>query len=143
MYDRAAFNKNYDLQFSENPPNSLAWYASLNIVICLGSMVAQSHSQFEVNETFEGYDNFVKEQQWKYFRNACSCFVDLMFKDYSLLAVQAICGMVRYYLCWARTVVTYLVVFCSTTLVRPAVRLYSNGSSWPVGVCDRPAPKHR
>ena len=39
--------------------------------------------------------NVAGEQHWKYFRNACSCFLDLIFKDCSLMAVQAICGMVQ------------------------------------------------
>jgi hypothetical protein len=40
--------------------------------------------------------NFRDEQGWKYFHNATSCFVDLMFGNLvNLNAVQAIIGMVR------------------------------------------------
>jgi hypothetical protein len=39
-------------------------------------------------------NNFREEPSWKYFRNAASCFIDLLFKNSNLMAVQAICGMV-------------------------------------------------
>jgi hypothetical protein len=89
LFDRVSFNEKYDLQYSGNPPDGSAWYASLNIVLCIGCLLLQVRSQKDPNIIPE-------EQIWnKYFRNASSCFLDLLFDDGSLLAIQALVGMVR------------------------------------------------
>lgn len=90
----------YEAQYGGTPIGGSAWYASLNVVITLGSALAFAHFKMEPDEIpglvpCENAERIADEQHWKYFRNACSCFVDLMFKDCNLMAVQAICGMVR------------------------------------------------
>jgi hypothetical protein len=123
LYDRATFDKYYDLQYSGQPPCGPAWYASLNIVFCMGTMMSQVSSSEKAKQSFGGY-NTAEDQLWKYFRNACSCFVDLMFNDCSLLAVQAMCGMVRCCLHCFRARVTLLSGFRTADDLRAAAALY-------------------
>ena len=88
LFDRGVFDKSYDLQYSGNPPSGPAWYACLNIVLCIGCLLFQVRPQGEPN-------NSPGDLNWKkYFRNASSCFTDLLFEDGSLQAIQAIVGMV-------------------------------------------------
>lgn len=87
LFDRGVFDKSYDLQYSGNPPSGPAWYACLNIVLCIGCLLFRVRPQGEPN-------NSPGELDWKkYFRNASSCFTDLLFEDGSLQAIQAIVGM--------------------------------------------------
>ena len=89
LFDRASFNEKFNLQYSGNPPSGPAWYAALNIVLCIGCLLFQIRSQGPQNNTPE-------DPIWtRYFRNASSCFLDLLFEDGTLLAIQAIVGMVR------------------------------------------------
>lgn len=93
LYDRKAFYESYELQYLDKPIGGLAWYASLNVVLCFGSMILhddQDSKQFPYAES----KDFREESGWKYFRNATGCFVDLLFRDCNLMAVQAILGMV-------------------------------------------------
>lgn len=87
LYDRVAFDQNYELQYAGKPPTGVAWYASLNIIFCIGSMLAEHDNPQSVT---------APDAKWKkYFRNVSSRFAELMFEECSLLAVQAICAMVR------------------------------------------------
>jgi hypothetical protein len=94
LLDRQAFNENYQFQYSGMPVGGPAWYAVLNVVLCLGSMICHAHSQDNPELSCLYGDEFTEKRGWKYFRNACSCFTDLMFQDCNLMAIQAICGMV-------------------------------------------------
>ncbi|SRR5258706_12383971 len=94
MYNRESFNGYFERQYSDAPPEGSAWYASLNIVIGLGRMIWEVNSRRDTDTAYPDYMDLVGNLSWKYFRNACGRFVDLMFKDYNLMAVQAICGMV-------------------------------------------------
>lgn len=77
LYNRASFDEFLEHQYSGQPLGGVEWYASLNVVLCLGSMIL-----------------LVDERQSQgYFRNACGCFIDLMFKGSNLMALQAICGL--------------------------------------------------
>jgi hypothetical protein len=88
LFDKATFNKSYELQYSENPPSGTAWYACLNMVLCIGSLLLQVRWKDAPSGPRE-------DQLWmKFFRNASGCFVDLLFEEGSLLAIQAICAMV-------------------------------------------------
>lgn len=83
----------YELQYSANPPQNTAWYACFNIVLCMGSLIERYDSVAGLSPgfNFEGSTDV----GWLYLRNACSCFVDLVFKERSsLMTVQALCGIV-------------------------------------------------
>ena len=110
LFDRKTFEKYYEQQYQGTPIGGPAWYASLNVVLALGGSLAFAHSQggamssngstIQPEEALKSKssskgENVTDMLFWKYFRNACSCFVDLMFRDCNLMAVQAICGMVK------------------------------------------------
>jgi hypothetical protein len=119
LFNRESFDRLYYLQYFGQPPTGPAWYASLNVVICLGSMMSKRPLQ---NDAI----NFAEEDHWKYFHNACRCFIELLFNDYSLLAVQAMCGMVGGFVCHLSVVVTSLPGFRPTNELGTAVCLRSN-----------------
>ena len=87
LYDKdtvtTRFQKDYYNTTRESDP---AWYASLNIIFLIGRGVARKDN---------GRD-FVCE---RYFNNASSVFTELLFNSPSLLAVQAMIGMVSLQWC--------------------------------------------
>ncbi|EED21290.1 conserved hypothetical protein [Talaromyces stipitatus ATCC 10500] len=87
LYDRAAFDQNYELQYSGHPPSGPAWYASLNTVLCLGCLLLQ------VRARSNAADNPENRIWKKYLRNASGCLLDLLFGEASLEAIQALIGM--------------------------------------------------
>lgn len=91
LIDRESFDEKYELQYSGTPPTGPDWYAAFNIVLSIGCLLLQIRSQ-EPSMTGDSYEALV----WsRYLRNASSCFIDLLFQDGTLLAIQAIVGMVR------------------------------------------------
>lgn len=93
LYEEASFRKLYDRHYSADPPTSAEWYASLNTVLAIGSLMAGQKE--EAKEIMPNTDDISQNVSWRYFRNACSVFTDLLFKSRNLLAVQALIGMVR------------------------------------------------
>ncbi|KAF8851995.1 hypothetical protein BDZ45DRAFT_128055 [Acephala macrosclerotiorum] len=95
LYDKetflARFAQKYPVTYSED----IGWYASLNVVFAIGWML-YVHQSNDHHHFFRKIDN-VNEQKdqkwWKWFRNACSTFIDLQFREGTLLAVQAMIGM--------------------------------------------------
>lgn len=103
----ARFAKDYFNVGREQDP---AWYASLNIIFLIGRGVARKDN---------GRD-FICE---RYFNNASSVFTELLFNSPSLLAVQAMIGMVRPF--------SYTIVFVAANLfpgIRNASRRRSTSS---------------
>jgi hypothetical protein len=94
LYDRDIFDQHYTQQYSAKPPSGAAWYASFNVVIAIGGMISEVHSQVEGRAPCEGFSLLPDTPYSRYFRNAAGCFLDLTFQEPSLLAVQAMCGMV-------------------------------------------------
>lgn len=82
LYDRESvmerFSRDYYMVNYQKDP---AWYASLNVIFLIGRSVT-THEK--------GGDGICE----KYFKNASSVFSDLLFGGPSLLAVQAMIGMV-------------------------------------------------
>lgn len=93
LYDREIFDQYYVQQYSDRPPPGPAWYASVNVVIAIGGLISEVHEGKGMDDRALDFSN---TQYSKYFRNAASCFIDLSFKEPSLMAVQAMCGMVGY-----------------------------------------------
>lgn len=94
LYDKETFYESYELQYSGSTVGGSAWYASLNVVLSFGSMILHDHQRKRELPLAENV-KFRDEQGWKYFRNATSCFVELMFgNSANLSAVQALIGMV-------------------------------------------------
>lgn len=83
LFDRESvmerFARDYYMVSRERDP---AWYASLNVIFLIGRSIAMNERE----------PNGISE---KYFKNASSVFSELLFNAPSLLAVQAMIGMVR------------------------------------------------
>jgi len=94
LYDKDIFDLYYAQQYSAIPPSGSAWYASFNVVLAIGGIIRENHSQGEGMSPAGGFPLFSDTQFLKYFRNAASCFLDLTFQEPNLLAVQAMCGLV-------------------------------------------------
>lgn len=95
LFDKQTFYDLYTLQYAQQPIGGTAWYACLNIVLCMGSMIWFESTQGKDLHMTAEIDGFTKSRCWKYLQNACSCLTDLMFGDCNMMAVQAIIGMVR------------------------------------------------
>jgi hypothetical protein len=83
LYDKEMvlerFEKDY---YTASPQQDVAWYASLNVIFLIGRAIARRE---------RGADVICE----RYFHNASSVFTELLFNGPSLLAVQAMIGMVR------------------------------------------------
>ena len=73
----------------------VAWYASLNAVLALGSAILQNHLNKRAMNALVEFDSIGHDVCWRYFRNASSKFTDLIFKAGEIMAIQAILCMVR------------------------------------------------
>jgi hypothetical protein len=133
LYDKATFYQNYDLQYSGKPPSDVGWYASLNIVLCLGNILSEIEDKTHIS---------AGEETWKkYFRNVTNRFADLLFEESSLFAIQAICGMVRGHLCDFRAKLTLPPGCRSADGLARAGSLRSNGNRWAASLRNRTTPK--
>jgi hypothetical protein len=82
LYHQATFLERYEKDYyTADPDRDPAWYASLNVVLMLGRSIQRRE---------KGQDLMGE----RIFANACSVFTDLLFNGSSLLAVQAMIGMV-------------------------------------------------
>ena len=70
-----------------------AWYASLNIVLALGSAILHQSLVDGQRRSMIEFE-FTQGVSWMYFRNASSKFTDLLFKAGDIMAIQAILCMV-------------------------------------------------
>jgi hypothetical protein len=93
LYSRSVFDNYLERQYSSNPPDIIAWYTSLNLVIAIGILTKQMHI-FETNTVGNRGPSY--EISWKYFRNATGTFTELLFTDVSLIRVGTLIGMVRF-----------------------------------------------
>jgi hypothetical protein len=86
----------YEQQYSETPPSGAGWYASLNIVLAIGSLTAAIGDRDSTPESAVHHsDN--QAEQWgfeRFFKNACSVFTELVFTTHNILDVQALLGIV-------------------------------------------------
>jgi hypothetical protein len=89
------FEREYPVTASQNP----AWYACLNVAFTIGSVGVNKHkargSPNSASSASSPRSQYPEEEDWwKWFRNASSTFIDLQFREGSMLAVQAMIGMV-------------------------------------------------
>jgi hypothetical protein len=100
LYDWDIFHHYYNRQYTADTPSGAAWFASINVVLGIGGMIKEVHSEIEgrgrgkENVFFNKFPDIQSSAYSMYFRNATSCFTDLMFNEPSLMAVQALCGIV-------------------------------------------------
>lgn len=101
LYDWEVFEQYYTRHYSSNPPPGAAWFASINVVLGIGSLISEIQSQIDGRGqakaiSFQTKVTGLESSSYeKYVRNATSCFTELVFDQPSLMAVQALCGMVK------------------------------------------------
>lgn len=87
-------------------------------------------------------EGFRDEQGWKYFRNAASCLVDLMFGFFgNLMAVQAICGLVGHLLRCAKNILTLFLGIHPTNNARPTAFLHPRSRRRTIGSWNGAPPQ--
>jgi hypothetical protein len=83
LFSQPTFMDFLERQYTQDPPNSVGWWASLNIVLaityCLQSL---NNAPPEVNE-----------KAWDYFRNALAVLTELTIRSSDLFGVQALLEM--------------------------------------------------
>jgi hypothetical protein len=96
LFDQSIFMQLYEQQYSPNPPPSPAWYATLNIVLALGSLTdSLGEHDSDLDLALDKSDEHNAQLASKrYFKNACRVFTELVFTTNSILAVQALLGIV-------------------------------------------------
>lgn len=85
LYDRATFHRYLVQQYSGIPPTSSSWYASFNMVLCLGYNCRRNGNPATSEEPMWG---------WGYFQNAMSVLPDLIFRNPDTMSIQALLAMV-------------------------------------------------
>ncbi|KAM0277043.1 hypothetical protein ACHAQH_006113 [Verticillium albo-atrum] len=77
-------------QYAEDPPIESAWWAALNIVLATAQRRRAGRDPSNWQETLS--------QAWKYVSNAMEAVLDILFHNISLLSVQALVGIGRFFL---------------------------------------------
>lgn len=85
LYDRATFDQYFALQYSNTPPETASWYASINLVLCIGSKCRTNERHPAPKEP---------TRVWGYFQNAMSVVPELIFRNPTTMSIQALIGMV-------------------------------------------------
>ena len=96
LFDRADFDARFAKQYPITMEEDVAWYANLNIVFAIGSVMREREviRASPPNPQSPRYPRAEHSVWWKWFRNATSTFIELQFREGSLGAVQAMVGMV-------------------------------------------------
>lgn len=94
LYDKTRFMLLLDQQYSENPPTSLSWYATLHAVIGIGELVLED----EIGPHLSGSDGLEQSksnfQAMRCLQTCYSVFTQLAYSCREMMAVQALIGMV-------------------------------------------------
>jgi hypothetical protein len=94
LFNRKMFFTNFDQQYSNDPPKSSSWYGALNVVFSLSCLTARNSTCIDtISEDPWTRASFV-ELSWKFFQNASSVLLDLLFLNVDLIGVQTLIGMV-------------------------------------------------
>jgi hypothetical protein len=141
LFDRKAFFAYFDRQYSNDPPKSRSWYGALNIVLSIGCVIATDSTCFE---TIVGASvtraNFV-ELSWRFFQNASSVLLDLLFLDNDLMAVQTLIGMVLLpcHSPFGRSL-RFVQGLCFASRAQPRSVIFPHRSCRTHRACDGPPP---
>jgi hypothetical protein len=85
LYDSATFDQYFVMQYSNIPPENASWYASINLVLCIGSRCRANERHLAPEEP---------TRAWGYFQNAMSVVPELIFRNPTTMSIQALNGMV-------------------------------------------------
>ncbi|GFG14154.1 3-(3-hydroxy-phenyl)propionate/3-hydroxycinnamic acid hydroxylase [Aspergillus udagawae] len=93
LFDQRRFMERFNSQYSEEPPTSVAWYASLNAVLGIGALVLEDEigvpsTVLHPRQTKEGGGHVLS-----CLRNCYSVFTQLSYSCREVMGVQALIGM--------------------------------------------------
>jgi hypothetical protein len=95
LFDADTFNKEYERRPNVTAKEDAAWYAALNMVIAIGSLISATFVIYSIEAVNPGpLEEGLDLQCWKYFKNASTLYIDLTFRESNLMAVQAMIAMV-------------------------------------------------
>jgi hypothetical protein len=88
------FMELFNAQYSDDPPTSVAWYASLNAVLSIGALVLEDEiggpsTVLHPRQGTEGGGHVLS-----CLRNCYSVFTQLSYSSREVMGVQALIGMV-------------------------------------------------
>lgn len=94
LFAKDTFMEFFERQYSGHPPEKKSWYGALNIVLSIGCILHEEteHASVQTDHPFVGVN--MPEMAWRFFQNACSNLLNILFLDFDLLAVQTLVGMV-------------------------------------------------
>lgn len=98
LFTKSIFMQRFERQYPITPSQDEAWYACVNVVFAIGSVILNKHQNYgspKSTGSSPRSQNPEDEVWWKWFRNASSTYIDLQFREGNLNAVQAMIGMVR------------------------------------------------
>lgn len=96
LFTKSIFMEKFEHQYPVTPSQDEAWYACLNVVFAIGSVILNKHQNYgspKSTGSSPRSQNPEDEVWWKWFRNASSTYIDLQFREGNLNAVQAMIGM--------------------------------------------------
>ncbi|KAF7169115.1 hypothetical protein CNMCM5623_001923 [Aspergillus felis] len=93
LFDQKRFMERFNSQYSDDPPTSVAWYASLNAVLGIGALVLEdeigvSSTVLHPRQNIEGGGHVLS-----CLRNCYSVFTQLSYSCREVMGVQALIGM--------------------------------------------------
>ena len=99
LFDRKTFMERYSRKYPVKCSEDPAWYACLNICFALATIMRKEElpgSSPRTPQTTKstGPEELENMAWWRWLRNAASTFVDMQFGPPSLMAVQAMSGLV-------------------------------------------------
>lgn len=83
--NRVTFDQYFAMQQSNIPPEHASWYASINLVLCIGSRCRANERHLAPEES---------TRAWGYFQHAMSVVPELIFRTPTTMSIQALNGMV-------------------------------------------------
>lgn len=99
LYNKTHFMLLFDQQYSEHPPLSISWYATLHAVIGIGELLLEDEIGANISGFHELEQNKSKLQAMRCLQTCYSVFTQLAYSCRELMAVQSLIGMV----CFSRT----------------------------------------
>ncbi|RHZ52745.1 hypothetical protein CDV55_102117 [Aspergillus turcosus] len=93
LFDQTRFMELFNLQYSDNPPTSVAWYASLNAVLGIGALVLEDELGVPSTILHPRQDTESGGHVLSYLRNCYSVFTQLSYSCREVMGVQALIGM--------------------------------------------------
>ncbi|KIX06854.1 uncharacterized protein Z518_04830 [Rhinocladiella mackenziei CBS 650.93] len=93
LFDRFVFWELFERQYSNNPPTKRSWFGVLNVVLSIGCITATASIRTDIQTRDPFMSTDMSDWPWRFFKNACSVLLDIIFLDTDLMGVQTVIGM--------------------------------------------------